>query len=171
MAQHNDITLHMGFINTPYTRETILRPITSARKESSRSRRRGFSRTMTAEMVANILEGKYGIVETFSTIHEDEIKNIMHEGFKEVAERVMAEREGHTTAKIKNLMKPSTKQVEELFKSFLDHEEMNGMAEGVPTRAAMRGIRHGRGRKTKRGARPSFIDTGIYRASFRAWVK
>jgi vacuolar-type H+-ATPase subunit E/Vma4 len=171
MAQHNDLILRMDFANTPYTSETIARPVTSARKESKRSKQRGFSRTMTAKKVADILEGKYGILETFYEIHEDEIKNIMHEGFKEVAERIITEREGRTTAKIKNLMKPSTNQIEELFRSFLDQEEMNGMVEGVPTKAAMSGVRHGRGSKTKHGARPSFIDTGIYRASFRAMVK
>jgi hypothetical protein len=166
----DNITLHMGFINTPYTKETIMRPATSAKAEEKRQRRRSFPKTMTAEDVANILEGKYGIVETFSAIHEDEISNIILEGFAEIAERIFEDR-GFTTATLRNLMKPNTKQVENMFRRFLDREEMNDMVPGVPTKAARKGIRHGRGRITKSGTqRPSFIDTGIYKASFRAWA-
>jgi hypothetical protein len=166
-----NISLHMGFINTPYTAETISRPITSAKAESKRKRRRGFSKTMTAEDVAKILEGKYGIVETFQRIYEDDITRIIHEGFGEIVTNMISEGKASTTAKLKNLMKPNTNQIERMFRSFLDAEEMNGMAAGVPTQAAMRGVRHGRGSKTLRGQpRPSFIDTGIYRASFRCWT-
>jgi hypothetical protein len=166
-----DLTLHMGFVNTPYTSETIMRPATSAKAEAKRKRKRGFSKTMTAQKVANILEGKYNIVETFSEIHEEEIHNIMHDGFKEIAKNMIEKRGGSSNASLKNLMKPSTDHIQSMFRQFLDSEEMNGMVPGVPTGAALLGIRHGRGSKTKKGQRPSFVDTGIYKASFRAWVK
>jgi hypothetical protein len=167
----DSIKLHMGFINTPYTKKTIMRPITSAKEESKRKHRRGFTKTMTAQDVANILEEKYGIVDTFSMIYEDEINNMMKEGFAEIAENMLSKKIEYTSANIKNLMKPYTNQIVNIFRSFLDHEEMNGMVEGVPTAASLGGVRHGRGRKTKRGIqRPSFIDTGIYRASFRVWA-
>jgi hypothetical protein len=165
------ISLHMGFINTPYIKETIARPMTSAKIESKRKRRRGFSKTMTAEKVANILEGKYGIVETFSAVYEEEISNIMTEGFAEIARNMLSSGRTSTTSSIKNLMKPSTNNIQSLFRSFLDQEEMNGMVEGVPTAAALGGKRSGRGSKTRKGIkRPSFINTGIYRASFRCWA-
>jgi hypothetical protein len=168
----DNISLHFGFINTPYTRETIARPFTSAKMEAKRHRKRGFSRTMTAEKVAGILEAKYNVVEMFNEIHEEEIKNIMHEGFKEVAERMISERGGQTRSSMKNLMRPATKRIENMFRQFLDHEEMNGMIEGVPTDAAKGGKLRGRGKITKRGKqRASFVNTGIYKASFRAWVK
>jgi hypothetical protein len=166
------IKLHMGFINTPYTKQTIAAPMTSAKAESSRKRRRSFSKTMTAEAVAGILEGRYGVVEMFQAIHAQEIHSLVVEGFAEIAADFLSEGKPFTTAALKNLMKPNTKQVEAMFRSFLDREEMNGMAPGVPTLAAMRGVRHGRGSKTKRGMpRPSFIDTGIYKASFRCWAE
>jgi hypothetical protein len=57
-----------------------------------------------------------------------------------------------------------------MFRQFLDREEMNGLVAGVPTKAALGGARHGRGKITRRGQRPSFIDTGIFRASFRCWA-
>jgi len=168
----DNIALHFGFINTPYTRETIARPFTSAKLKEKGKLKRGSSKNMTALKVADILEAKYNVVETFHAIHEEEIKNVMHEGFKEVAERMISERGGQTRASLKNLMKPATKQIENMFRQFLDHEEMNGMIEGVPTDAAKGGKLRGRGKITRRGIqRASFVNTGIYKASFRAWVK
>jgi hypothetical protein len=165
------LTIHMGFVNTPYTKESIARPATAAKQEAARQRKRSFSKTMTADKVSNILEGKYGIVETFAAIHEQEINALFHDRFHEVATKIIEEKGGQTSSSIKRLMNPATKEVERLFKSFLDNEEMNGMMSGIPTQAAMKGVRHGRGSKTRRGIqRPSFIDTGIYRASFRCWV-
>jgi hypothetical protein len=164
----NNIVLHMGFINTPYTKETMTRPATSAKEEMKRQRRRSFSKTMTAEDVANILENRYNIVETFSAIYEEKINRILLEGFSEVASSAIKDRGGSTIAKLKNLMKPNTKRIENMFKEFLNNEEMNGMVEGVPTGAALEGKR--RGRKSRSGGRPSFVDTGIYRASFRCWA-
>jgi hypothetical protein len=163
----NTLKLHMGFINTPYTQEAMQRPATSAKLEERRVRNRGFSRTMTAQKVASILEGKYGIVETFQKIYDEEINNIIHEGFKEIAEKTILERKGQTRTSLKNLMKPSTKQIEGMFKSFLRAEEMNGMAPGVPTKASF-----GKQRKRGRSIKPhsSFVRTGIYMSSFRAWI-
>ena len=48
-----------------------------------------------------------------------------------------------------------------MFRQFLDHEEISRLVDGVSTKAALG--RHGRGEITRRGHRPSFIDTGIYR--------
>jgi hypothetical protein len=168
----DNIALHFGFINTPYTRATIARPFTSAKLKERGKLKRGSSKAMTAVKVAGILEAKYNVVEMFNEIYEEEISNILHEGFKEVAERIITERGGQTRSSMKNLMKPATRQIENMFRQFLDHEEMNGMIEGVPTDAAKGGKLHGRGKVTRRGIqRASFVNTGIYKASFRAWVK
>jgi hypothetical protein len=165
MAKHHNISLHMGFINTPYLQENLATPFRAAEKEEKRKRKRGFSRTMTAEKLSKILESKYGIVETFSGVYEEEIKSLMHEGFREVAENIISTRKaGETTVQMKKLMNPYTKQIESMFRTFIDNEEMNGMVPGVPTKVSIKG----RGR---RRPGPSFIRTGIYKASFRAWVK
>jgi hypothetical protein len=160
----NDITLHMGFINTPYTVEAKSAPVRVSKREEARKRRRGFSRTMTAERVSKILEEKYNIVETFSEVYEQEIHSLLHDGFREVAEHMINNRKGETRAKMKNLMKPFTNQVQNMFKSFIDNEEMNGMVPGVPTAVSIKGRK---GRKPG----PSFVRTGVYKASFRAWIK
>ena len=163
-----DITLHMGFINTPYTAEAMEAPVRASKLEERRKRRRGFSRTMTADKLSKILERKYGIVETFSEVYKEEINALIHNGFREVAEHTIQNRGGATRAKMKNLMKPHTDQIQNLFKTFIDDEEMNGMIPGVPTDAS-KGKRRKRGISTRQ--RPSFSRTGIYKASFRAWVK
>jgi hypothetical protein len=164
------ITLKLGFINTPYTAESVARPMTAARMESKRSRRRSFSKTITAEDVAKILESKYQVLDTFEEVYGPRIQAIVLGQFSQVAGDVItgARRGG---VDLGNMLKPATKEIEKLFRTFLDNEEMNGRVPGVPTKAALAGVRSGRGSKTKQGVpRPSFIDTGIYRASFRAWV-
>jgi hypothetical protein len=160
----SNLTLHMGFLNTPYTDEARQAPARFAKSVERLKRRRSFSRTMTAEKVSKILEGKYNIVETFNEIYEDDINALIHEGFKEVAEHVIMNKGGDTRAKMKNLMKPYTNQVQRMFKAFIDDEEMNNMVPGVPTKVSIKG---------RRGRRPgpSFLRTGIYKASFRAWVE
>ena len=161
------IKLRMGFINTPYTTETIARPATSARIESRRSRRRSFSKTMTAESVAAILEEKYQIVETFSDIHREDIEKPVLDLFAQVAADIASGRRPYRSAPLSSLLRPATREIERSFQRFLMEEQMNGRVPGVPTQAALSGVRSGRGSKTKSGPRPSFIDTGIYRASFR----
>ena len=165
----DSISLKLGFINTPYTTEAVARPMAAARAEERRARKRSFSKTMTAEDVAKILEAKYQILDTFEEVYGTRIQATILGRFTEVAGDVLsgARRRGD----LGSLLKPATKEIERMFKQFLDNEEMNGRVPGVPTQAALTGVRHGRGSKTRQGVpRPSFIDTGIYRASFRAWV-
>jgi hypothetical protein len=148
----------MGFVNTPYTNEAKQAPVRTSKYYERLKRKRGFSRTMTAEKVANILEGKYNIVETFNEVYEQDINDVLHEGFKEVAEHVITNRGGVTRAKMKNLMKPYTNQIQKMFKSFIDDEDMNGM---IPITS----------KKRDKRTKSLFIRTGIYKASFRAWIE
>jgi hypothetical protein len=54
-------------------------------------------------------------------------------------------------------------------KERLISEEMNGLGDGVLTKAALGGARHGHGAIARRGQRPSFVGAGIYGTSFRCW--
>lgn len=161
--------LHMGFVATPYTKEARSAPVTYAKAEASRKRRRSFSKTMTADRVAKILEGKYGIVETFSTLYEPEIAKIIKDGFKEISANLIGKEKEITSSSVNIAMKPHTKEIELMFRNFLTREELNGMVDGVPTEAALQGHRSWRGKRTHGSPRQSFIRTGIYRASFRCW--
>lgn len=165
------ISLKLGFVNTPYTAEAKMRPVTAARTEEKRGRKRSFSKTMTAEDVAKILETKYHIIDTFEEVYAARIQYAILSQFEKVAGDIVSGVRGYRGAPLESLLKPATKEVEKMFRQFLDNEEMNGRVPGVPTKAALAGVRTGRGSKTLRGVpRPSFIDTGIYKASFRAWV-
>jgi hypothetical protein len=48
--------------------------------------------------------------------------------------------------------------------------DREGMNELVPTKSCLGRARHGRGRITRRGQRPSFTDIGIFRANFSCWA-
>lgn len=57
------------------------------------------------------------------------------------------------------------------FNLFLEREEMAGLdVDGVPTKAALEG-RNSRLKKKRGPRRPSFIDGGLFKASFIAWVE
>ena len=61
-------------------------------------------------------------------------------------------------------------QIENRFKQFLSLREVEKLGiPGVPTKAALAGVSH-RFKGKKGGRRPSFIDTGLYQASFKAWI-
>jgi hypothetical protein len=62
----------------------------------------------------------------------------------------------------------SIQRGEELFRKMLDNKELDGQVAGVPTMASQRGYRFGRSNKP---GRPSFVDTGLYRDSFRITVE
>lgn len=55
------------------------------------------------------------------------------------------------------------------FNIFLEREEMDGLAYGVPTRAAREG-RNTRLKQEYGDPRPSFIDGGLFKSSFVAWM-
>jgi hypothetical protein len=58
------------------------------------------------------------------------------------------------------------------FQNFIREREMDGVIPGVPTMASWRGVNHNLSHPYARRnpIRPSFIDTGLYLGSFKAWV-
>jgi hypothetical protein len=62
-------------------------------------------------------------------------------------------------------------EVEAAFKHFLSLQFLDGVARGVPTQAALMGVNHRMKHPyANRPPRPSFIDTGLYQANFKAWI-
>jgi hypothetical protein len=169
-----NLVLHMGYLNTPYTDKVMSAPMHAARVAIARKLRRGYSKTTTAEDVGNILETNYNILEVFNEIHNEEIMDPIVEAASEMARDVivesgLSERRKFSSEKMVRYMKPKTKEIEKMFRSFLDMEEMNGQIGpsglSVPTQASLTG----KGRRTKRPGH-SFIDTGVLRAAFAAWA-
>lgn len=151
----------MGFLNTPYTAQAKAAPMAFAKMHEAR-RKRHYSRTMTADKVAGYLEHKYQITQDFTRVHEEDIKELLDGAIREVAIDALRKRIKFRSEKIVQLMKPRTVQVDKLFRSYLDNQES-----GASVKAAVQGKRTGR---KSRLPRPPFVNTGIYRASFRSWV-
>lgn len=134
------ITFHLGVIDVPYEDEN----------------------TTTGD-VAEYLEEKYQIMQTFFDRYSNDIADLMANDMAASLENMMA---GAPPAK--DPLAESMSRIHDLFVAFLDNTEMNGLS-GVPTRRALEGI--SRRFKNKKGPpRPSFIDTGTYQAAMRAWV-
>lgn len=139
------LTLHLGVVDLPY--------------EYGKEAR-------TTGDVAEILEAKYGVMETFYERHEEEITQAIENGLAGSLESILS------GAPIRNdLFASSEAKIEQSFRKFLDTKEMDGLAPGVPTQAATRGVNHRLKRPyRRRSSRPSFIDTGLYESSFKAWI-
>jgi len=134
------ITFHLGVIDVPYEDEN----------------------TTTGD-VAEYLEEKYQIMQTFFDRYSNDIADLMANDMAASLENMMA---GAPPAK--DPLAESMSRIHDLFVAFLDNTEMNGLP-GVPTRRSLEGI--SRRFKNKKGPpRPSFIDTGTYQAAMRAWV-
>ena len=141
------------------------RPMASAKEEAKRKRKRHFSKTVTAEDVAEILEEKYTILHTFYNMHAPDIIDSLRNTFIKRMEGVLLDKPNFRKALVP---KKDLAEIEKSFRTFLDKKEMNGMP-GVPTLASILGTSHFF--KTRRPGRPSFIDTGIYRAAFKVREK
>lgn len=117
----------------------------------------------TTHEVAQILEAKYGLFTHFWELHQEAIR-------REVGETV--------AWSIINTIKFGIPLVggEQLantmreFNLFLEREEMAGLeVDGVPTQAALDG-KNSRLKRMYGPRRPSFIDGGLLKASFVAWI-
>lgn len=134
------ITFHLGVIDVPYEDENT-----------------------TTGSVAEELEARYHIMQTFFDRYGNDIAELMSKDLATSIENMFADAQPPSDP-----LAESMSRVHDLFVAFLDNEEMNGMS-GVPTRRALLGISK-RFKNKKGDPRASFIDTGNYQAAMRAWV-
>lgn len=159
-------TLHLGVVDLPYT-EAPEPPskLPKARKGKQRPRKTRKASVQTTGDVAEVLETKYHIMETFFEVHEEEIAADFAEALAGSLEDLVmgAPPSPRPYAAAESALGAR-------FKTFLETKEMDELATpGVPTKASLRGVNHRL--KIKRGApRPSFVDTGTYEAAFIAWI-
>lgn len=150
--------LHLGVIDIPYATE-------------------GTS-TSTGD-VAEILEKQYSVMGHFADLHHDEIQELVEISFAEAIENVLA----GMPPQLAKPMNQAASDIKNLFTTYINDEEIAGTGQGgVPTQAALDGVRTSLKKKKEikniktyrsrvRGTRrPSFIDTGMYRNSFKAWA-
>jgi hypothetical protein len=147
-------TLHLGVVDLPYSY-----PPARGR------RRRVKSGTQTTGDVAGWLEDEYHVMEVFFNQHSTDVSSALETSVRGALENVML---GGPAG---DPFAGAGGAIEHAFRQFIDLKEMDALGyPGVPTVASLQGVSHRF--KDRRGVpgRPSFVDTGLYETSFRAWV-
>ena len=125
----------------------------------------GYPINITTGGVAQLLEDEYGVMDGFVFLHQPEIAEDLAESVASALENMMAGAPPGLDP-----MGDAMGDIEKRFRQYLDNEEIvyTG-ATGVPTKAALSG-KSKRFKRSRGPRRPSFIDTGLYEASFKAWI-
>jgi hypothetical protein len=164
-------TLHLGVIDIPY-----VEPPSAPKKVRKAGRRpwphksqaAKYGNTTTGD-VAGWLENRYHVMEIYYELHQAKIAD-------DFANSVSGSLETFLMGGPANLdvMGTVASQIEDGFKQMLSGRELDSLGvPGIPTAAAQAGksSRFKSGFNKTRSPRPSFIDTGLYQASFKAWVR
>jgi hypothetical protein len=148
--------LHLGVIDIPYA---------NAPKEYKAHKDHVTPGTETTGNVAVWLENKYHVMETYYELRGQFVADALAESLKSVLEDLMM-----GAPVTIDPFGSGTSQIESDFKATLSQRLLEGIIPGTPTMAAQKGV----SRRFKSGYgplnRPSFIDTGLYQASFKSWI-
>lgn len=163
--------IHFGVIDVPYSG-----PADAPRRSVTRRRPDGSIESFTAPAsgaettgdVATWLEEKYHVMEVFLEERRPKIETALEKSLEGAIENLLlggpldheAFAEGES-------------EVGALFRAFLSERGMDAVGvPGVPTKAAQKGVNHRLKHPYSKDnkERPSFIDTGLYQASFRVWI-
>jgi len=166
--------IHLGFVNFPYQgRYGAESPLTATvkkkRQRTLSKAQTGYGEGRTTAEVAEELEKRYNIVETFFDLEKDKILEMIEEAFAEDAEIVMMGQPPRTGG----LSDKATDKIEQSFRRNLAAQKYDGLIRGVPTLASLRGVSHLKLHPfaKRNSSRPSFIDTGMYQRSFTVWAE
>lgn len=164
--------LNLGVVDFPYVAPPAAR---KAPKDPARRRPRphksheGKYGNITTGDVALILESRYHVMELFWELHGDEIGEDMVNSVSGALETFLMGGPADV-----DVAGTATSSIEHRFRQMLSLRELDSVGyPGIPTAAAEAGVshRHKSGFTKNRTPRPSFLDTGLYSASFRAWVE
>jgi len=181
-------TLNLGVIDQPYVTPPApgAAPKKGKRVGPHAAHAAKYATTTTGD-VANILEHHYSVMGVFW----DDVGAALFFTFvyDDIDKMIRAMIMGAPAKTGPQLYAPTTQRLVTRFKQYLSNSEIESspaLLGGVPTRAALRGVSHRfksgfnwimvidpvTGKKTKITGvrRPSFIDTGLYQASFATWV-
>lgn len=141
-------TLHLGVLDIPY----------------------GKAGSKTTHDVAMILEAKYGLFSQFVAMHEAVIAHNIANGLEGYLESALMGAPIEKNAAFAAGMS----DIETDFRDAIDNQVYDFKIPGVPTAAAIAGVRHSLKRPyaggRARGPRASFFDTGLLSSSMRAWI-
>lgn len=124
--------------------------------------------------VAEILEAKYHVMQTFYDLRRDKIAQFLTDSMAASLELRM--KTGRTIDERATLTYGGDQKIEAEFRAFLTANEMATLLQqasgAVLSAAAARGVNHRfKHPYAARPARPAFVDTGLFRISFRAWTQ
>ena len=160
--------IHLGVVDVPYVQRLSL---TERRRYMWLMKRRpwqSLGATVSTGDVASFIENRYALMETFATMHHDDIAGVLETRMQGALENAMMGKPA-SDADVYGDLSP----VEEMFRRALDEREFDGVIAGVPTGASLAGVNHRLRRPHARGnaVRSSFVDTGMFRQSFKAWLE
>ena len=161
----------LGVVNVPYADSSY--PKVGARKmgknaaKGRRNKTRGKGSITTLE-VAKILESQYKPLQNFFKANGQSIADDLAQGYSNALKAVLMGAPPNLDPSGSAMSKAETR-----WRQFLSSKGLDRMGvKGVPTKAALRGVSHRfKHPYAKRPSRPSFIDTGLYQASVRLWIK
>lgn len=158
------LTLNLGVVDIPY-----------GDAYAPRTRRKGSSASSGSKStgdIAEILEDKYHIMEIFFETNRDFVLKSMDDIFVGHLTNMLAGVGAPKDATSGDLFRPAMEKIGTAFRDFITQKKLDGVGvPGVPTQASLTGVSHSFARPyQKRAPRPSFVDTGLYRRSFEAWV-
>jgi hypothetical protein len=124
--------------------------------------------------VAEILEANYHVMETFYELRREKIAGYLADSMANAIQALV--NSGRRPDTRSTFTFEADQKIETEFRTFLDANEMGRLYAAFTGRslsaAADRGVNHRKKNPYAQSnkARPAFIDTGLYRASFRAWT-
>lgn len=158
--------LHLGVLEMPYVNAPAAKARKNPGKRSKAPPRTARGGTKTTGQVAGYLENNYGLMQAYFSMYSRNISGQIEESMRDALESMMM-----GAPATLNPMGAATSEIETDFKRALSLREFDGRLQGVPTKAALAGVSHRfKHPRAKRPSRPSFIDTGLYQASFKSWV-
>lgn len=170
--------LHLGVVDINYSEvsspkaKKAPKPTKSGKPRKLKARKNPKSevgaKAMTTGDVAAILEQKYHIMEIFAHEEKDTIERAIGEAYGDMID---ASLRGHPIPP--DLFAGACSTIDTKFKTFLDQGAMEKLGyPGVPTAAALAGVNHRLKHPYAKAnpARRSFVDTGLYRSSFKSWM-
>lgn len=116
----------------------------------------------TTEQVAEILEKKYGVMQTFFDTYKEEIGEQVVDGLIDILESRL---QGAPAVALNDIPLP---KIEKMFSNYLSRDEWQKIT-GQVIMAAKLGISHRKKGKKRKGPREAFVDSGTYQKSFAAW--
>lgn len=167
----SSITLHLGVLDIPYSNYQAPQKVPKAKKgkQNKPIKPKSDAATKTTGEIAEILEDKYGVLDTFVYARLPDIAAALEESIAgELETLLMGGRPGG------NPFQSAESSITAMMKKFISAQEIEHMGiEGVPTKAALTGVNHRLNHPyaKKNGRRPSFMDTTLYWQSLRAWFK